>query len=347
MTVRRMVVDLGDRRPVWSVPRWAVEEIRAAVPSGWETVVIDTPADGQGDGGGPSPEALAAVRGAEVYLGYGLPPALFEAATAAPEGRLRWAHSGAAGVGGALHPAMRDSGVVLTNSAGIHAEPMADTVLAYVLHFARGLDFAVRAQAERRWDKGPFDAADTPLRELEELTLGIVGLGGIGRAVARRAAALGMRVLATRRREGEGPPGVEVLRGDGALHRLLERSDVLVVTVPETPGTRGMIGAAELDRLPPGAVLVNVARGRVVDEEALVAALRAGRLRGAALDVFAREPLPPGSPLWTLPNVLVTPHVSGTSHRFWRRETDLIVDNVRRYLAGAPLLNTVDKHAGY
>ncbi|MET0399543.1 MAG: D-2-hydroxyacid dehydrogenase [Longimicrobiaceae bacterium] len=340
---RRAVVDLRDARPLWTVPEWATDEIRAAFPAEWETVVVGADSDGRGDGGGPSPEALAAVRGAEVYVGYGIPRELFRAAG----GALRCAHSGAAGVGGALYPEMRDSPVVLTNSAGIHAEPIADSVLAMALHFARGLDFAVRAQAERRWDKGPFDAADAPLRETEELTVGIVGLGGIGRAAARRFAALGARVLAVRRSAADAPAGVELLRGGDALGRLLEASDVLVVSVPETPGTRGMIGRAELERLRRGAVLVNVARGRVVDEDALVDALRGGRLRGAALDVFAREPLPPESPLWDLPNVLVTPHVSGTSHRFWRRETDLVVENVRRYLAGKPLLNTVDKHAGY
>lgn len=345
--MRRLVLDLRDRRPVWTVPDRAVEEIRAALPPEWEMVVVEAAADGQGDGGGPSPEALRAARGAEVYVGYGLPRPLFQAATAPPEGRLRWAHSAAAGVGGSLHPEMRASDVLLTNSAGIHAEPMADTVLAMVLHFARGLDFAVRAQAERRWWKEPFEAADAPVREVEELTVGVLGLGGIGRAAARRFTALGARVVGLRRGPGEGPPGVEVLRGEGALERLLERSDALVVTVPETAETRGMVGAREIALLPRGAVLVNVARGRVVDEEALAAALAGGRLRGAALDVFAREPLPPDSPLWGLPNVLLTPHVSGTSHRFWRRETELIVENFRRYLAGRPLLNLVDKEAGY
>jgi phosphoglycerate dehydrogenase-like enzyme len=344
--MRRLVLDLRDRRPLWTLPEWAADEIRAALPPEWETVEVRAAADGQGDGGGPSPEALEAVRGAEVYLGYGIPPELFRAATESPGGRLRWVHSGAAGVGGSLHPEMLASGVTLTNSAGIHAEPIADTVLAMALHFARGLDFAVRAQAERRWWKEPFEDADAPVREVEELTVGILGLGGIGRAVARRFAALGARVVATRRRGGE-VEGVELLRGDDAFGRLLERSDVLVVTVPDTPETRGMLGRAELARLPRGATLVNVARGRVVDEDALVEALRGGRLRGAALDVFAREPLPPESPLWDLSNVLVTPHVSGTSHRFWRRETDLIVGNLRRYLAGEPLLNVVDKSAGY
>ncbi|MEW5931804.1 MAG: D-2-hydroxyacid dehydrogenase [Gemmatimonadota bacterium] len=340
---RRAVIDLRDARPLWTLPDWALAEIRAAFPAEWDVVVVDAHSDGRGDGGGPSPEALAAVRGAEVYMGYGIPPELFRAAG---DG-LRWVHSGAAGVGGALYPEMRDSRVVLTNSAGMHAEPIADTVLAMALHFARGLDFAVRAQAERRWDKEPFEAADAPVRETEELTVGILGLGGIGRAVARRFAALGARVLATRRSGGDAPEGVELVRGEDALGRLLEASDVLVVAVPDTPETRGMLGRAELERLPHGAVLVNVARGRVLDEEALVEALRGGRLRGAALDVFSREPLPAESPLWGLSNVLVTPHVSGTSHRFWRRETGLVVENVRRYLAGEPLLNTVDKHAGY
>jgi phosphoglycerate dehydrogenase-like enzyme len=266
---------------------------------------------------------------------------------AAAGGALRWAHSASAGVGGVLYPEMVASSVVLTNSAGVHAEPIAETVLAMILHFARGFDFAVRAQARGRWNKEPWDAIDAPVRELAESTVGLLGLGGIARAVARRAAALGMRVVATRRSPADGPPGVEILRGEGALERLLSISHYLVVTVPRTAETEGMIGARELARLPDGAVLVNVSRGDVVDEDALVDALRDGRLRGAGLDVFRREPLPPGSPLWTLPNTLLLPHVSGTSHGFWRRETDLIVANLRRYLAGEPLLNTVDKQAGY
>ena len=344
---RRIVVNLREPRPIHDLPAWALEEIRAAVPGDWEVVEIGEAADSRGDGGGVAPAVLEAVRGAEVYLGYGVPRELFEAATAPPHGRLRWAHSGAAGVGGSLHEAMRASDVVLTNSAGVHAEPIADTVLAMVLHFARGLDFAVRLQAEARWDQGPFVAADAPVRELAECTLGVVGLGGIGAAVARRAVALGMRVVAVRRSGRPGPEGVEVAGGEGALERVLPALDYLVVTVPQTDSTRGMIGARELALLPGRAVVINVARGGVVDEGALTEALRSGRLRGAGLDVFAEEPLPASSPLWGLPNVLVTPHVSGTSHRFWRRQTDLVVGNLRRYLAGEPLLNTVDKQAGY
>lgn len=340
---RRIVVDLNDRRPLLAIPEWAVERIRGALPDDWEFVVVEQVADAHGDGGEPTPEAIRAIRDAEVYLGYGIPPALFDAAGE----QLRWAHSGAAGVGGSLHRAMVESRVVLTNSAGVHAEPIADTVLAAILHFARGLDFAVRLQAERRWDKTPWESADAPVRELSQLTLGVHGLGGIGRAVARRGTALGMRVIATRRRPGDAPEGVELLSGDDALQRLLEVSDVLVVTVPRTPATEGTIGAAELERLPTGATVVVISRGGIVDEAALADALRAGRVRGAALDVFGEEPLGPGSPLWGLPNTLLTPHISGVSHLFWQRQTDLIAENIRRYLAGAPLLNTVDKKAGY
>ncbi|HEX6747688.1 MAG TPA: D-2-hydroxyacid dehydrogenase [Longimicrobium sp.] len=340
---RRIVFNLRERRPIWSAPEWALDEIRAALPDGWELVAIRGAADGTGDGGGVGAEVLDAVRGAEVYLGWGVPRDVFLAAGDA----LRWAHSASAGVGGALYPEMRESGVILTNSAGTHAEPIADTVLAMIAYFARGLDWAVHAQAERRWDKSRFDEADSPIRELAESTVGLLGLGGIGRAVAKRASALGMRVVAMRRSSAEGPPGVEVVTGEGALDRLLSISDYFVVTVPRTAETEGMIGARELARLSRHAVVINVSRGDVVDERALADALAAGRLRGAGLDVFAREPLPRESPLWGLPNALVLPHVSGTSHRFWRRETDLIVGNLRRYLSGEPLLNTVDKQAGY
>jgi phosphoglycerate dehydrogenase-like enzyme len=345
--MRRLVLNLREARPVWDIPEWAVEEIRAELPGGWELVEIASAADGRGDGGEPSPEVLDAIGAAEIYIGYGFPPALFEAAHRHGGGRLRWVHSGAAGVGGSLHEAMRESQIVLTNSAGVHAIPMAETLLAMILHFARGIDIAVAAQHRREWSKAPFEAADTSLREIGDATLGVLGFGGIGRELSRRATALGMRVLALKRRPAEAPPRVELLFGREGMERLLSESDFVAITLPETDDTRQLLGAAEIGRMHRGAVLLNVGRGGVVDEAALVRALSAGRLRGAGLDVFAREPLPPDSPLWTMDNVLVLPHVSATSHRFWRRQTDLIVQNLRRYRRGEPLRNTVDKRAGY
>lgn len=344
---RRLVVNLRDERPVWAMPDWALEEIRAALPDGWETVAVEAPTHGRGDGGAPNEEALAVVPGAEIYMGHGFPLPLFQAAHAGGRSTLRWVHSGAAGVGSSLYPEMRDSDVVLTNSAGIYAEPMAETVIAMILHFARGLHLAVRGQAARRWDADRFEGADSPLREVAGSTVGIVGFGGIGRAVARRALALGARVIALKRTLAEAPPGVDLRVGEDALPELLRESDYLVLSLPGTAATRGLLGPERLDLMKDGAVLVNVGRGGVVDEAALAERLRDGRLGGAALDVFDQEPLPTDSPLWDLPNALLTPHVSGVSRAYWRRETDLIVENIARYTSGQPLLNVVDKQSGY
>ncbi|HSM35489.1 MAG TPA: D-2-hydroxyacid dehydrogenase [Longimicrobiales bacterium] len=339
------VVDFRDRRPVWTLPSTAAERLREGVPAGWELRFVDADADGSGDGGAAaSPEALAAVGGAQVYLGAGVPPGVLDAG---PD--LRWIHSGSAGVSAALLEALEGRDIVFTNSAGTHAPPVAETALAMMLHFARGLDFAVRGQAAGRWDRARFDAADGPVREFAGSTVGVIGYGGIGSAIGRRAAALGARVLGLRRtaRPAGSDEAAEVHTGAEGLRTLLRESDYLVLALPETEATRTIIDAAAIAAMRPGAVLVNVARGRLVDEEALVAALQEGRLRGAALDVFAREPLPEGHPLWAAPNALLTPHVSAVTTRYWEREVDLILDNARRFEEGKPLRNVVDRGAGY
>ncbi|MEJ2502150.1 MAG: D-2-hydroxyacid dehydrogenase [Gemmatimonadota bacterium] len=342
--VRRLVIDLADARPIFALPPEVMDAIRSRLP-GWEVVAVDVAADGTGDGGGPvSPRARDAVRsGAEIYMGFGIPAALIREGPG-----LRWVHSGSAGVRGSLTPELVASDVVFTNSAGIHGPPVAETVIAYLLHFARGLDLAVRAQARSVWDKRPFDGVDTPVRELGRSTVGVVGLGGIGREVAWRARSLGARVVATRRRpEAGGQEGVELLTGPDRLERLLERSDYVVLTLPETSETAGLIDAGALSRMRREAVLVNVSRGGLVDEPALVAALESGTIRGAALDTFTNEPLPEDHPLWSAPGVLITPHTSGYTRAFWEREAALILDNIDRYLRGAPLRNMVDRQAGY
>lgn len=336
---------MHDERPVWAPPSWVVPQLRDALPHDWGLVEVTSRVSGRGDGSGLTTEALNAVRGAEVYFGLGLPRELLRAALE-PPARLRWIHSGAAGVASLLHPELVERDVVLTNSAGIHAPAMAETVLGMILHFFRGLDHAVRAQHARAWRVDIYEALDSGVREVGGATLGIIGYGGIGRALAQRARALGMHILATRRtpRPDDGP---EVLHGDDASERLLRESDVVAICVPSTSDTRGMIGAAQLAQMKQDAILINVGRGDVVDEDALVRALQQGRLRGAALDVFAQEPLPPDSPLWTLNNVLITPHVSATSPRYWEREMELMLFNLRAYLAGEPLHNRVDIAAGY
>lgn len=341
--MRRLVVDFADVRPIFRFPNWAADRLRTAVPQDWEVVVVEAPTMGTADGAdAASPQALAAVEGAEVYLGFGVPAAVLRAGT-----RLRWVHSGTAGVGGSLTREMLESDVVFTNSAGVHAVPVAETVLAMMLYFARGLDHAVRAQARGQWDKAAFDTAEAPVREVGGSTVGVVGYGGIGTEVARRAHALGARVIALRRREPGADAWARILVGAAGLDTILRESDYLVLAAPETPETRGLIDAEALGRMRAGAVLVNVARGRLVDEAALVDALEAGRLCGAALDVFATEPLPPGHRFWSLPNVLLTPHVSAYSHRFWEREIALVEENLRRYLEGEEMVNVVNKREGY
>lgn len=340
---RRLVLDLRAQRPVWRVTPEVVAAVRGALASDWEVVEIAAPINSDGDGSGGSAEAVAAARSAEIYLGFGLPPAVVDAGRAS----LRWAHTCTAGVG-AILDRLRGSQIILTNSAGIHAEPIADWVLAAIGHFARSFDVLVRAQAERRWAQGMFGDRTVRVRELARLRVGIFGLGGIGNAVARRGLALGMRVAGVRRRPAKGgPPGVAWVGGSEDLARLAAESDVLVIAAPRTTGTDGAVDRALLARLPPGAIVINVSRGALLDTDALLDMLDHGTLRGAALDVFATEPLPPEHPLWAHPRVLVSPHVSPVTEHFWEREAALILENLGRYLAGSPLVNVVDKDAGY
>jgi len=353
----RVVANLRDVRPIWALSDAAIERIRSAFPRDWDILFVDTGTSGSGDGRWDVPvSVLEALSDAEVYLGFGIPTSVLRAGK-----HLAWVHSAAAGVKGSLTPELRARAPLFTNSAGVHAPPMAEWVIGAILHFSRGFDLAEPAGRAGHWDDRPFLSADTPVRELAGSTVGILGFGGIGREVAHRASALGMNVLALRRgsgrnraeigfgaRQGERPgPGVEVVSGPEGLQRLLAESDHLVLSAPETEATRGILNAETLRALRPGAVVINVSRGGLIVESALVDALRERRIRGAALDVFGTEPLPPGHPLWTLPNVLITPHVSAVSRNFWARETELVAENARRYLAGIELLNLVEMDRGY
>jgi phosphoglycerate dehydrogenase-like enzyme len=225
---------------------------------------------------------------------------------------------------------------------------MADWVVAGIAYFVRGLDRMLSAQRQSRWAKDDFTDGAIPMREFRDLRLGVFGLGGIGTAVARRGLALGMKVSGVRRRpERGGPKGVEWVGALADLPRLASGSDVLVIAAPHTAETVGAVDRRVLERLPHQALVINVSRGSLLDEQALLELLELRRLRGAALDVFGTEPLPAGHTFWGHPRVLVSPHVSAVSGRFWERETALIVSNISSYLAGAPLTNLVDREAGY
>lgn len=321
------------------------ETIVGAKPAGWRVHVVRALTSSDGDGPPePSVESMDAIRDADVYFGFGIPRPLFLEAR-----KLRWVHSAAAGVGSALYPEMVASDVVLTNSAGVHAIPIAEYVVAGVLHFFRGLDVAAEQQREARWDKKFFVADDSPVREVAGARVLIVGAGGIGGQVAIRLSALGATCTGVRRHPERGtPPGFERVVGADALDAELPSADVVVLAAPFTQESKGLFDAERLKRLKTGTILVNVARGALIDEDALAGELRRGRLRGAVLDVFRDEPLASDSPLWQLRSALLTPHISPVSPgRFWPRALELFCDNWRRYDRGEPLQNLVDKQAGY
>jgi phosphoglycerate dehydrogenase-like enzyme len=344
-TPRRLVVWMcSDRFPTWSMPDSTVEAIEAALGPGWEVDAVPEPTFAGGDGSRTIPPAvLDSVADAEIYFGWGITRELFLAA-----GCLRWVHSGAAGARASLFAEMLDSEVILTNSAGVYAEPLAEWAVAAMSYFSRGLDIAMAGRAGRGWPYEEMAAFGHPLREMAGSTVVVIGYGGIGRAIGRRARALGMRVVAGRSRPGQPvPEGAEATFGPEELHTALAEAHYVVLSLPETPGTTGLIGREELARMRPEGVLLNLSRGGIVDEDALVDALRSRGIRGAALDVFREEPLPDDSPLWALDNVLLTPHAGAISPGFWGRETDLMVRNIGHYLCGGSMENVVDKRRGY
>jgi phosphoglycerate dehydrogenase-like enzyme len=258
---------------------------------------------------------------------------------------LRWVHSAAAGVERLLTPAARARGLAITNARGVFSRPIAEYVLLMMLAVSRRLPQLLELQAERTWQ---------PLagRELRDVTLGIVGFGSIGRAVAELAAPFGPRVIAMRRdpspRPGEPelPAGVD-LRGPGAFGDLLAVSDFIVLALPLTVETEDLVDDRALALMKRTAWLINVARGRLIVERALLRALAEGQLGGAVLDAFRDEPLPATSPFYDLPNVILTPHTSWSSGRVLDRSVELFAENLRRFAAGEPLLNRVDARAGY
>ncbi len=263
--------------------------------------------------------------------------------------RLRWIQAPAAGVGHFLYPEMLASPVIITSASGIRARAIAEHVLGVTIALTRQFHVALRHQARHEWIQDQLEGGGmSTIRTLRGARMGIVGLGAIGQEVARVAAPFGFHVSAIRRRvDGEPPEGVATLLTPADLPALLAGSDVLVLCAPLTPQTRGLIGAGEIAQMKRGALLVNVARGRLIDDAAVVDGLKSGQLGGAALDVFAPEPLDPASPYWDLPNVIVTPHTSGAMEDYYTPLVALFCENLRRFERGQALLNVVDKIAGY
>lgn len=283
-------------------------------------------------------EQVAAIGDADAYIGR-ISREVFLAA--GPQ--LRWVHSTGAGVETVVStPELVDSDIILTNTRGAHAPCIAEHAFGMLLTLTRGLQDHAADQRDRNWRR-PIAGR----RELTGATMVVVGMGNIGRAIAKRAVAFEMRVIGVDLEAVEPPAGVEAIWGLDRLDEALGLADVVAVATPLTRRTRGMLDARRVGLLKPDAYLLVLSRGGIVDETALIEALRAGRLAGAGLDVQATEPLPPDSPLWDAPNLILTPHCSASSRQTRERVMAISTENVRRFVAGRELTNVCDKEAGF
>jgi phosphoglycerate dehydrogenase-like enzyme len=313
-----------------------------ANPAEPQLAMLETLPDSTSIAVGETPEAFArAAPHADVILHWSAELPVFEEVWRMSP-RIRWVHSLSAGLDGVLFPALAESPVPLTNARGAFSEALGEFAIGAILFFAKDFRRMVRNQMAGCWEE--FDTV-----EIRGQTVGIVGYGDLGRAVAWRAHALGLKVLALRRRPefARGDPHVDQIFSLDRLHEVLARSDYVVAAVPFTPESRGLIGKAEFEAMKPSAVLINIGRGPVVDERALVDALAGKRIRGAALDVFDVEPLPAGHPFYKLENVLLSPHCADHTPDWKERTMRLFLENFERFRRGEPLANLVNKQLGY
>lgn len=300
------------------------EYMRQIHDLGVETVVVMSVAD--------VPQVIG---DADAYFG-GMTPEILNAGK-----KLRWVQATSAGLDGYYFPELRASELTVTNIRGIYSDVIADHVFALVMAFARGLHHYIRRQSQGKWEKG------APVIHLAGTTLGVVGLGGIGLAVAERGPAVGMRVIGMDPAPKGKPDFIARIYSPDELAEMVAVSDFVVICVPHTAETEGLFDAAMFGAMKDTGILINIGRGKVVKLQALTEALQCGQIGGAGLDVYEEEPLPAGHALWSIENAILTPHVAGISPEIDKRRKALIVENVRRFCAGEPLLNVVDNQKGY
>jgi len=278
----------------------------------------------------------------DIFVGYSLRAKQLKDAK-----KLKWLHSTAAGVAQLMYPELRDSGILVTNPSGVFSVPMAEHTMGLLLALARNFPDSVRQQDRANWSQQELWDKPQHLAEINGQVLLIVGYGSIGRELAKRATAFDMRVWGvTRSGEGDGAH-VEKLFPAARLHEALPEADYVVISAPETAETKHLIGAAEMAKMKRGARLINVGRGSLLDEKALISGLETGGLGGAAMDVAQTEPLPKDSPLWNAPNLFITPHTSALSDRLWKRQTALLLELLERWFDGREMFNVVDLSRGY
>jgi phosphoglycerate dehydrogenase-like enzyme len=315
---------------LWNPPPEMPERIRARWP---ETRVVHLPRYDR---------ILDELPDTDIFVGFSLRPEQFELAR-----KLKWLHSTAAGVGQLMYPELRASGIEVTNASGVHRIPMAEHILGTLIALAHRFPDCLRYQQQSRWAQQELWNAPVRPRELRGQILLFIGFGAISREVAKIIRPLGMRTWAVTR-SGRAQEGLaEQVFPASKLHDALPQADFIVLAAPETPETRKMMGAREFALMKPSAYFVNVSRGALVDEPALISALEQRKIAGVALDVASQEPLPPESPLWRMDNAFITPHMSAVSEHLWDRQTDLLMENLERWFAGRELLNHVDLSRGY
>jgi phosphoglycerate dehydrogenase-like enzyme len=326
----KMVICVWHRFSLWNPPPEMAKRIRERWP---EMRAVHL----------PNYDGLAAeLPDTDIFVGFSLRPEQFGHAR-----RLKWLHSTAAGVGQLMYPEIRRSGIEVTNASGVHTIPMAEHILGMLVALARRFPDCFRYQQKAHWAQQELWDSEVRPRELHGETLLLIGFGAVGRAVAKAVCPLGMRVWAVTR-SGEGDHELaEKIVPAARLHEVLPEADFVILAAPETPETRRMIAAPELACMKASAYFINLARGALVDEPALIQALKRHAIAGAALDVASQEPLPPDSPLWKLENALITPHMSAASDHLWTRQIDLLITNLERWFSGAELLNRVDLERGY
>lgn len=318
------------RFELWHAPTWLRQKLQQAYPD----FIVD-----QLQSYDRVPEEIVDT---DVFIGWSLRPEQFKIAS-----RLKWIHSPAAAVHQLMYPELIKSNVILTNSTGVHGPVVAEHAIAVLLAMAKRLPQAMHYQAHKIWAQELMWNEYPRPREVAGATVLVVGLGGIGREFATRAKALGMKVIAVRENPAKGAGPADEVYGPEKIDELLPQADYVLLCTPVTPATNAIINRDRLNKMKHSAYLINVARGPLVDDAALVEALQQDRIAGAALDVFVEEPLPPDSPYWSLNNVLITPHTAAVTEKLWERHYDLIVENLNRFIAGKPLLNEVDKRRGY
>jgi phosphoglycerate dehydrogenase-like enzyme len=328
--IMRILIVHYHRFELWHAPTWLRQKLQQAYPE----FIVD-----QLQSYDRVPEEIIDT---DVFIGWSLRAEQFKIAS-----RLKWIHSPAAAVHQLMYPELINSKVILTNSSGVHGPVVAEHAITVLLAMAKRLPQAMHYQARKIWAQELMWNEYPRPREVAGATVLVVGLGGIGREFATRAKALGMKVIAVRENPSKGAAPADEVHGPEKIDELLPRADYVLLCTPVTPATNAIINRDRLNRMKHSSYLINVARGPLIDDAALVEALQQDRIAGAALDVFVEEPLPPESPFWSLNNVLITPHTAAVTERLWERHYDLIVENLNRFIAGKPLLNEVDKSRGY